>query len=64
MGSIYEQKNIIEGRFCVLLSGYDWKNVLWEVVNDYAVEEGSENNEIGLRMFGLIFLKKTRRGGG
>ena len=42
--------------------GHDRKKVLWEVVDDHVVEKPTDHYEIGLRGFGLIVLKKTRRG--
>ena len=44
------------------VSGSDGKKVLWEVVDDHFVEEIKKHDEIVLRGFDFIFLKKTHRG--
>ena len=37
---------LIKGGYYVEVSGSDGNKVLWEVVDDYVVEEGKENDEI------------------
>ena len=56
------KKSALKGGYYVEVSGYEEKKVLWEVVYDNAVEEGKENDEIGLQGLILIFLTKTRMG--
>ena len=46
------------------MSDYDGKKFLWEVVDDYVVEEGKENYDIGLRGFYVNFLDGHKGGGG
>ena len=40
---------LIKGGYSAEVSGFDWKKVIWEVVEDHVVEEEKKNDEIGLR---------------
>ena len=35
-----EKKALIKGGCCVEVSGYDRKKVIWEVIDDHAVDDG------------------------
>ena len=45
------ERVLIRDGYYVEVSVSDGKNILWEVVEYHVVEEGKENNEIGLRGF-------------
>ena len=63
MGCLHKQeKVIIKARYYVEVSDYDGKKFLWEVVDDYVVEEGKENYDIGLRGFYVNFLDGHKGG--
>ena len=47
--------------YYIQVSGSDGKRVIWEVVEDHAVEQQNKNDELGL--WGLIFFCKDKRGG-
>ena len=42
--------------------GHDKKKVLWKVVNDHVVEELTDYEEIGLRVFDLNFFNQDEDG--
>ena len=50
-GYVYmnNKTELIKGGYSVEVSGFDWKKVIWEVVEDHVVEEEKKNDEIGLR---------------
>ena len=49
---------MVKGGYLVEFSGHDKKKVLWEVVDDHVVEEPTDHEEIGLRVFNLKLFKK------
>ena len=44
--------------------GHDRKKFIWEVVNDYVVEEPTDHDEIGLQGFDLKNFDKEKKGAG
>ena len=59
---VNEKKNLIKGDYLVEVVGYDGKKVLWEVVENHAVEEGNDHEEIGLRGVGFYLFDKYEKG--
>ena len=41
--------------------GHDRKKFIWEVVNDYVVEEPTDHDEIGLQGFDFNFFDKEKK---
>ena len=52
---------MVKGGYLVEFSGHDKKKVLWEVVDDHVVEEPTDHEEIGLRVFNLKLFKKDEQ---
>ena len=57
-----ERDKLVKGKYSVEVVGHDKKNVHWEVVGGYVVDEPCDHKDIGLRGFDFIFSVKTRRG--
>ena len=49
---------MVKGGYLVEFSGHDKKKVLWEVVDDHVVEEPTDHEEIGLRVFDFNVLQR------
>ena len=49
--------------YSVGVLGYDGNKVLWKVVDNHAVEETKENDEIGLWGFDFNLFDKDKEGG-
>ena len=55
---------LIKGGYYVEGSGYYWKKVVWEFVEDHVVEGRNQNYQIVLQGFGFNLFEKYQRGGG
>ena len=61
---VNEKKNIIKGGYLVEVVGRDGKKVIWGVVENHAVEEGNDYDEIVLQGFDCNFLDEDKKGVG
>ena len=59
-----QKENIIKGGYLVEVLGHDENKVIWEVVENYVVEEATDHDEIGLQGFNFNFSDKEEKGGG
>ena len=59
-----EKEALIKSGYYVEVSGSDRKKVLWEMVDDRAVEEGKDYDKIGLRGFDFNLFGKDEKGVG
>ena len=51
--NVNEKENLVRGGYLVEVVGHDVKKFLWGVVDNHAVEEPTDHDEIGLRGFGF-----------
>ena len=57
-----DKEELVKSGYWVEVSDKDWKRLIWEVVNDHVVEEGVENEEIGLQGFDFNLFDEEREG--
>ena len=53
---------MVKGSYLVEVSNKDRKKVIWEIVDDYVVEEGVEHEELGLQGFDFNLFDEEREG--
>ena len=51
---------LVKGGYLVEFYNKDRRKVIWEVVNDHVVEEGVENEKLGLRGFDFNLFDEER----
>ena len=59
---VNEKEKLVKGGYSVEIVGHDKKKVLWELVDDHAVEEPTAHEEIGLRGFDFNVFDKDEEG--
>ena len=63
MGSLCKRKeNLVSGGYSVEVVGHDKKKVTWKVVDDHAVEEPSDHEDIGIRGFDFNIFDEDEEG--
>ena len=59
---VNEKENLVKGGYSVEFVGYDKKEVLWEVVGYYVVEDPNDREEIGLWRFDFNVFDEDEEG--
>ena len=57
-----EKEAFVKGEYSVEVDDKVGKRVIWEVVYDHVVEEGIENEELGLQGFDFNLFDEEREG--
>ena len=57
-----EKQALVNSWYLVEVADKEGKKVIWQVVNDHAVEEGFEHEELGLKGFDFILFDEDREG--
>ena len=59
---VNEKQKPIEGGYLLEVVGHDNNNVLWEVINNHAVGEPTDHEEIGLQGFDFNLFNQYEEG--